>query len=543
MNIQLLLSANQSQSSGAPTSQTSGAQHFSNSQFRQAMLQAADTQRPMDALSNATSTDGEQALRDFTSLLESLGIELDESALADLFGQLQLATQAMHQKLSSQSLGALSNQQVTAEITVQTPYGLDKHFESLGIDSNQEALAQLQMAGQSIQSELIGHTFETLSNQKASTGSADQTMNDLVKQLESLDIKLNQEEIAELFAQLQTAEEGTPEPLIALAAAAANDNTLDMSSPALQEISSRLSLVAAFTNDAGLPSPSTTTQTTSVAAIAEQLAIGKKDAIALINAYQQLSGSTGSTGSAQRPETLSQQIAALSLGNAANTNTSTQQTTSSTLAASTMQTVATSVHVSSEAMASALAVSGASGEAAARISGGNELAFNMPNANAAPQPIAAATGASLPSSIGTPVSHPAWPSQLGQQLVQLVQRGGEQHVQMKLHPAELGPLSISLKMTENGAQAQFLSAHAQVRQVIEQAIPQLREALAEQGISLSDTSVGEQGFSNQQEAFAQQNTGSSAGGESGVTSVEGETGTPASGGSSIALDGRVDLYA
>lgn len=419
MNIQLLLSANPSQGSGTSASQATEAQGFPTGLFRQAMLQATDPQRPMGALSNAPSTGGEQALRDFTSLLESLGIEL------------------------------------------------------------------------------------------------------------------NQEEIAELFAQLQTAEQGTPEPLIALAAAAATDNTLDMPSPALQEISSRLTLVAAFTDDAGLPSP-TTTQTTSVAAIAEQLAIGKKDAIALINAYQQLSGSTGPNGSAQRPETLSQQIAALSLGNAANTDTSTQQTTSNTLAASTMQTM-----VSSEAMASALAVGGAAGEAAARISGGNELAFNLP----APQPIAAATGASLPSSIGTPVSHPAWPSQLGQQLVQLIQRGGEQHVQMKLHPAELGPLSISLKMTEHGAQAQFLSAHAQVRQVIEQAIPQLREALAEQGISLSDTSVGEQGFSNQQEAFAQHSTGSSAGGESGVTSVEGETGTPVPVGSSIALDGRVDLYA
>ena len=424
MNIQLLLSANPSQGSGTSASQATEAQGFPTGLFRQAMLQATDPQRPMGALSNAPSTGGEQALRDFTSLLESLGIEL------------------------------------------------------------------------------------------------------------------NQEEIAELFAQLQTAEQGTPEPLIALAAAAATDNTLDMPSPALQEISSRLTLVAAFTDDTGLPSP-TTIQTTSVAAIAEQLAIGKKDAIALINAYQQLSGSTGPNGSAQRPETLSQQIAALSLGNFANTDTSTQQTTSNTLAAPTMQTMATSVHVSSEAMASALA----SGEAAARISGSNELAFNLPSANAAPQPIAAATGASLPSSIGTPVSHPAWPSQLGQQLVQLIQRGGEQHVQMKLHPAELGPLSISLKMTEHGAQAQFLSAHAQVRQVIEQAIPQLREALAEQGISLSDTSVGEQGFSNQQEAFAQHSTGSSAGGESGVTSVEGETGTPVPVGSSIALDGRVDLYA
>jgi flagellar hook-length control protein FliK len=114
---------------------------------------------------------------------------------------------------------------------------------------------------------------------------------------------------------------------------------------------------------------------------------------------------------------------------------------------------------------------------------------------------------------------------------------------MKLHPAELGPLSISLKMTENGAQAQFLSAHAQVRQVIEQAIPQLREALAEQGISLSDTSVGEQGLSNQQEAFAQQNTGAGSNGESGATGADSDTVATPSEVSSIALDGRVDLYA
>ena len=100
MNIQLLLSANPSQGSGASASQATEAQGFPTGLFRQAMLQATDPQRPMGALSNAPSTGGEQALRDFTSLLESLGIELDESALADLFGQLQLATQTMQQKLS-----------------------------------------------------------------------------------------------------------------------------------------------------------------------------------------------------------------------------------------------------------------------------------------------------------------------------------------------------------------------------------------------------------------------------------------------------------
>ena len=95
-------------------------------------------------------------------------------------------------------------------------------------------------------------------------------------------------------------------------------------------------------------------------------------------------------------------------------------------------------------------------------------------------------------SLQAPLTSAAWPRELGQQLIPLMQRGGEQQIKLNIHPAELGPLSVSLKMGEQGAQAHFLSAHAQVRQVLEMAIPQLREALAEQGINLADTSVGEQ---------------------------------------------------
>lgn len=158
-------------------------------------------------------------------------------------------------------------------------------------------------------------------------------------------------------------------------------------------------------------------------------------------------------------------------------------------------------------------------------------------AGAAPQPMAAQ--ASLPA----PVQSQAWPGQLGQQLVQFARHGGEQQIEMKLNPAELGPLSVTLKMTEQGAQAQFLSAHAQVRQVLEQAIPQLREALAEQGISLGDTSVGEQ---RQQEgqAFANQD------GQRGNGANEGEGKLPsaaeigmAENTTGVSLDGRVNLYA
>lgn len=153
-------------------------------------------------------------------------------------------------------------------------------------------------------------------------------------------------------------------------------------------------------------------------------------------------------------------------------------------------------------------------------------------------------GASTQGSVATPVSSPAWPQQLGQQLVQFAQRGGEQQVKLQLHPAELGPLSISLKVSEQGTQAHFLSAHAQVRQVIEQAIPQLREALAEQGISLGETSVGEQRQQNGESELAE--GGSNAAGQLGST-LEGsgeDTSEPTSlQPRTVAIDGRVDLYA
>ncbi|MDR5866452.1 flagellar hook-length control protein FliK [Halomonas koreensis] len=164
-------------------------------------------------------------------------------------------------------------------------------------------------------------------------------------------------------------------------------------------------------------------------------------------------------------------------------------------------------------------------------------------AGPAATPGSGAQAASLPqqASLTTPVDNPAWPRQLGQQLIRFGQAGGEQRIEMKLHPAELGPLSVTLKMGDQGAQAHFLSAHAQVRQTLEQAIPQLRETLAEQGISLAETSVGEQqqgGADGDDPAFvglAGQPTGE------GDAGIEGDPADEPL--RQAALDGRVDLYA
>ncbi|MCE8025798.1 MULTISPECIES: flagellar hook-length control protein FliK [Halomonadaceae] len=178
----------------------------------------------------------------------------------------------------------------------------------------------------------------------------------------------------------------------------------------------------------------------------------------------------------------------------------------------------------------------------------------VPEATTMTQPGSAPTGQAqaaaqpaLPTqaTLTAPLQSPNWPAQLGQQLLQFARIGGEQQVEMRLNPAELGPLSVTLKMTEQGAQAQFLASHAQVRQVLEQAIPQLREALAEQGITLGETSVGEQRRQDAQ-AFANQDGrqsqgGSASGEEEAALAAADEAASTST--ATLSLDGRVNLYA
>lgn len=147
------------------------------------------------------------------------------------------------------------------------------------------------------------------------------------------------------------------------------------------------------------------------------------------------------------------------------------------------------------------------------------------------------------ATLSAPVASPEWQQSLGQQLIGLHRRG-EQQIELHLNPAELGPLQVSLKLGELGAQAHFLSAHPQVRSAIEQAIPQLREALAEQGISLGEASVSEQ---RQRQADGERNNPGSGGHNSSLAQTETHEESahaPALTTTSLrALSGGIDLYA
>lgn len=115
------------------------------------------------------------------------------------------------------------------------------------------------------------------------------------------------------------------------------------------------------------------------------------------------------------------------------------------------------------------------------------LAVTGPTASAPPFSTMANTVPTAP--LSAPLGSPEWQQALGQQVL-MFQRNGQQNAELRLHPQELGALQITLKLDDNQAQLHIASAHSQVRAAVEAALPQLRQALAESGINLGQSSVG-----------------------------------------------------
>jgi flagellar hook-length control protein FliK len=101
---------------------------------------------------------------------------------------------------------------------------------------------------------------------------------------------------------------------------------------------------------------------------------------------------------------------------------------------------------------------------------------------------------SLP--IAPPVGDREWPQALSQQMVRLSTQGNHT-AELQLNPPDLGPLKVVLNVVNDQAQASFVSPHASVRAAVEAALPQLRNAMADSGIQLGQTSVGGEQYAGQ----------------------------------------------
>lgn len=146
----------------------------------------------------------------------------------------------------------------------------------------------------------------------------------------------------------------------------------------------------------------------------------------------------------------------------------------------------------------------------------------MPTSASLPAGTSAQGQATNPTmlAVPTPLSSPTWATDFSRQFVTLAQGNPTQFhaAELRLDPPDLGPVRITLHISDSVAQAVFVSPHAVVRQTIENALPQLQQQLAQAGLSLGQANVSDQQPS--QQGFQQ--TSSQDGGNTSFFSLSGD---------------------
>lgn len=168
------------------------------------------------------------------------------------------------------------------------------------------------------------------------------------------------------------------------------------------------------------------------------------------------------------------------------------------------------------------------------------IAGNPTAATAAPTP-----GFPVPAPLLHPINVPpgadGWSDALGDRVVMMA--GNKlQSAEIRLNPAELGPLRVQVSVDDGTATINFHAHHPVTRDAIEQALPRLREMLGDQGLSLGDANVSDQGVQHEQ-AQADRHRGAAqpaAGDDVSIASAVDGQAQPAA---MLVGNGLVDLFA
>lgn len=102
-----------------------------------------------------------------------------------------------------------------------------------------------------------------------------------------------------------------------------------------------------------------------------------------------------------------------------------------------------------------------------------------------PTPPAAVPAAALPP---LALDDPDWSHSLGER-VSWATDAGLSEATIDLHPEELGPIRIRIETQDHQASVSFLAAHAATRELLSQSLPQLRELLNGQGLTMGRQQV------------------------------------------------------
>lgn len=156
-----------------------------------------------------------------------------------------------------------------------------------------------------------------------------------------------------------------------------------------------------------------------------------------------------------------------------------------------------------------------------------------------------ATPVGTSPAVTTPLGNSGWAEEFSQKISWITTQQS-QVAELRLNPPNLGPLDVVLKISDNQATALFTSPHGAVRDAVENALPKLREILADNGIMLGNTTISDQAPRERSlDEFANQGFGSPAQHE--AADVEPEVAESPAGVAQIAParrhNGMVDTFA
>ena len=156
-------------------------------------------------------------------------------------------------------------------------------------------------------------------------------------------------------------------------------------------------------------------------------------------------------------------------------------------------------------------------------------------------PVSNPASSALPTlNLNTPLAQGDWDQALGERIQWMVNQK-MQGAQIRLNPAQLGPMEVRIQVQNDQASIQFSSAHGVVREALEAALPRLRELFDASGVELVDVDVSGQSFAGGQRpggedsAMAAEMRGIEGAGET-ETVLETPVGA-------LLANGRLDLFA
>ncbi|MEL7448132.1 MAG: flagellar hook-length control protein FliK [Pseudomonadota bacterium] len=112
-----------------------------------------------------------------------------------------------------------------------------------------------------------------------------------------------------------------------------------------------------------------------------------------------------------------------------------------------------------------------------------------------------ASASSFTLSLNRPMGSPEWNQELGERIVWLAENN-RQSAELQLNPRELGPMAVRISVADDVARVAFTAQNAVTRDALEAAMPQLRDMLQSQGLSLGEANVSSDNAPAEEQAHA-----------------------------------------